>query len=608
MPLGVQDLAAEIRKGPHSDSMREAKMAVLSHLASLLAPVDSMLRSHPTQTQVVSGDSLAHAQSDTICFGREALWDLAGSSDDLRGLGVRLAAANYRAVAAADLNVTSDLSPFRQARTWAEPIRNAFYAAEVGRLETQYSGVYSSLQTIFEFDVASVLSGMLKQQGSERVKQAREPKMVLAGYAMVALRPYLDLNLFNQLYEAALEAGHEEAVLDEIAKLGEEFVKLSWPNDAETGRRIASRLAELVEFPEDATPECHMRGQSSKQDGSMKEKGAQAGKDAADSSNEPQEADDNGDQSDQDGQGEGEGQEGDGDGQNGSKSTMDQVRDMLDKMGSKARSSKENSRLDKMTEEAAEAAGVGIDKAAFTHQMVPVSNEARSLRSQLTSVFMELIEQTAGGVSYGTRRGKMVPLDRRMGRRRFRSTVTSNRRNELSIDVAILIDTSGSMSGYVQELGEAVWAIKGGVDDVAARARGLAQARVWSYNYGASLLMAEVKRTNPNLMIVPAANGGTSPVEALELAKKWMAGTSSRNRMLVMLTDGQWDGDVRAEKLISEIHQLSGSTSVLFGLGQAVKRYGDHGFRHAIDITKLNVMPVATRNIIRKSLKDRVGV
>ncbi len=582
----------------------DERLEILSHLTTLLAPIDSLIREVPTTTRKGAAASLAQPQGDTIIFDDLKLAELAEDKRDLAGVSMRLAAANYRALASADLNQSANIRPFgMEMSRWEPATVQAFMAAEVGRLETQYATLYPGLGEAFRYDVAAVLEGMLGTDGQPRSAR-RVEGVSLAAYAFVALRPYLSVSLFNTMYDLMLENGHEEAVIDEIARIAETFVTLKWPDDADNGRRLASRLGELVSFPPETRPDVTQSGTTSKPSQDKKNQGSEAGKQAVQDQNDDQSSQD--DQDSQEDQEDGQEGSGDQEGQeDGQGSARDQLNEELAKEQSKAMQSSEGKAGQNRMKEAAKAAGIGLDASSYESGRQAASLRAVALRGQLCRVFGTLIDQTAGGVAYNTKRGKLVPLDRKMGHRRYRSVVRPNRRNELSIRVALLIDISSSMRGKETDLGEAIWAIKGGIDDVARKAKGVAANRTWLYNTASHLMYFEGQTLHSTMVDTPQATGGTDPNLSLQAAKKWLTEGNASNRMLVTLTDGQWGNTGRADDLVKEIGE--DASTILFGLDRAVASYGNHNFQHAFDINDLSAMPLVTRKVIDAMLHNRIS-
>jgi hypothetical protein len=103
------------------------------------------------------------------------------------------------------------------------------------------------------------------------------------------------------------------------------------------------------------------------------------------------------------------------------------------------------------------------------------------------------------------------------------------------MEVVLLVDTSGSMSGSARPLGEAVWAIRQAVD----RLEG--EVSVFTYDTDVRVLAQGSERVDRR-QFMPWTGGGTNPASALDEAYRIVANSQARNRLVLMLTDGQWSG------------------------------------------------------------------
>jgi hypothetical protein len=106
--------------------------------------------------------------------------------------------------------------------------------------------------------------------------------------------------------------------------------------------------------------------------------------------------------------------------------------------------------------------------------------------------------------------------------------------NEL--EVVLLLDVSGSMNVQLWALAEATWAIRHAVDDMEGT------ATVITWDDGPHRVLAAPGDRPDERMFVPGCGGGTRPTSALTEAYRLLSGSSCRNRLMVILTDGQWHG------------------------------------------------------------------
>ncbi|HET6899928.1 MAG TPA: vWA domain-containing protein, partial [Vicinamibacteria bacterium] len=127
------------------------------------------------------------------------------------------------------------------------------------------------------------------------------------------------------------------------------------------------------------------------------------------------------------------------------------------------------------------------------------------------------------------------------------------------LELVLLLDVSGSMSSQVLALGEATWAIRHAVDDL----EGTATVITWST--GPHRVLAEPGNRPDDRMFVPDDDGGTDPSSALAEAYRLLAGSTARNRLVVILTDGQWHLGRHAQLIPALNH--AGVTTVCATLG-----------------------------------------
>jgi uncharacterized protein with von Willebrand factor type A (vWA) domain len=125
------------------------------------------------------------------------------------------------------------------------------------------------------------------------------------------------------------------------------------------------------------------------------------------------------------------------------------------------------------------------------------------------------------------------------------------------MEVVLLLDVSGSMAGNTKRLGEAAWAIRQAVDDLDGR------STVITWESGPHRVVADPSRRPDGRMFVPQSTGGTVPESALAEAFRLLAESTARIRMMVVLTDGAWDGYVPRQESIIKAMRAEGITTVL---------------------------------------------
>jgi hypothetical protein len=149
------------------------------------------------------------------------------------------------------------------------------------------------------------------------------------------------------------------------------------------------------------------------------------------------------------------------------------------------------------------------------------------------------------------------------------------------MEVVLLLDVSASMAGEVTALARAAWAIRRAVDDL----EGLCTVIAWES--GPHQLLAEPGERPDDRMFVPGGLfGGTRPKSALQEALGVLAGSVAKNRLCVILTDGEWFSyDEAEEEALVEGMNALGVTTVIALLGRDA---GDdlHGCRFGAHIDR----------------------
>lgn len=153
------------------------------------------------------------------------------------------------------------------------------------------------------------------------------------------------------------------------------------------------------------------------------------------------------------------------------------------------------------------------------------------------------------------------------------------------LEVVLLVDVSSSMSPLTQEVGEATWAIRRAVDDMEGT------CTVFVFDSGPHRILAEGHQRPDERMFIPDAQGGTNPTSALTETFRVIAGSQTRNRLVVILTDGEWSGRT-SDDIIAALN-AQGVITVLARLSdewtkQYMVRHGEtasnHGCTHVADI------------------------
>lgn len=103
----------------------------------------------------------------------------------------------------------------------------------------------------------------------------------------------------------------------------------------------------------------------------------------------------------------------------------------------------------------------------------------------------------------------------------------------VDIEAVLMLDVSGSMGAAMWEVHNAMWALKRAFDAVDI------SSTVIVYDGISEILYSNQERATTTLRYAPKG-GGTDPVDGLNQASRIFAASQRSNKILVVLTDGQW--------------------------------------------------------------------
>ena len=222
---------------------------------------------------------------------------------------------------------------------------------------------------------------------------------------------------------------------------------------------------------------------------------------------------------------------------------------------------------------------------------------AENARYGLEDVLRELRAAAEPGWIRGTRTGRInagrlaSPI---VDPSRLFDRYRAGARDAVSTEAVVLLDGSGSMDTAMAELSEAVWVLRH-----AASAAGVS---VSVYIFDESHALVFGPETEPTETVESIANlgGGTIPNNALRAAWSRLAGSRAANRILLILTDGEWTRNVaEAEDLIQTIKAEDVITALV--------HYGDdspnpHGVDHYVSARDLDALPILFAAIVEEAM------
>lgn len=143
------------------------------------------------------------------------------------------------------------------------------------------------------------------------------------------------------------------------------------------------------------------------------------------------------------------------------------------------------------------------------------------------------------------------------------------------IECVVLLDVSGSMNGMITGAHESMWAIKHALDQIQASTTVVAYS---DGNYASFLLYSANEQVESEMRVVPDLSG-TDPHKSLQYAKYLLSKSTRAIKMLVIITDGEWNGKVtESDEIISDIRNGGVITALAYldqwGGSRAINGHG----------------------------------
>lgn len=127
------------------------------------------------------------------------------------------------------------------------------------------------------------------------------------------------------------------------------------------------------------------------------------------------------------------------------------------------------------------------------------------------------------------------------------------------IECVVLLDTSGSMYELMDDAKRSVWSIKKAFDSIEASTTVIEFATRTSYMYKAEERAGSKVRGEDNW-----ASGGTNPLFALREAQTILNSSPRAIKMLLIVTDGEWENTKECEALIMSLRHSNVLTGLMF--------------------------------------------
>jgi len=165
--------------------------------------------------------------------------------------------------------------------------------------------------------------------------------------------------------------------------------------------------------------------------------------------------------------------------------------------------------------------------------------------------------------------------------------------DETGIEVVGLLDQSGSMSGIMDHASQATWSIASAVRMTNNK------STMIGFDHDARILIGRKQKLSATGYPRFGVMGGTDPQNALDLAERVFAETDMPNRLLYIVTDGDWSEPAVAAEKIKQLRSKHNVDSVLITIDYRNRNNDDkRGCDYRVDAEDPAQMCAAVSRII----------
>jgi hypothetical protein len=237
-------------------------------------------------------------------------------------------------------------------------------------------------------------------------------------------------------------------------------------------------------------------------------------------------------------------------------------------------------------------------------RIVDATDRAKALHHEVSDALLDLKDEAEPGWVKRTDSGRLKAA--RLAKPNFDPDelfdhYEPGQMDASELEMVLLLDVSGSMSHATMALSEAAWAIRQAVDNLEG------SCSVITYSSGDRVLAGPKDRPDGRMFQLEAW-GGTDPNSSLEESYRLLADSSARNRLVVILTDGQWwepSGSTNKrtpQQVIAAMNQAGIITAMaLYGAGAGED---GHGCRHAANINNPHDLARLFRQVAAARIAD----
>ena len=175
----------------------------------------------------------------------------------------------------------------------------------------------------------------------------------------------------------------------------------------------------------------------------------------------------------------------------------------------------------------------------------------------------------------------------------------SGRAEATDIECVVLLDISGSMAGgNIRKAYQAMWAIKRSLDKIDA------STTVITFNTEAQSLYQSTEKAGTTIRNAGCA-GGTDPLTAIQSANNIFVSSQRNNKILIVITDGDWFAPTESEKIIEKMKRSGILTSLAYiGYSESVD---SHKCEIATAIETAGGLVQLARNIVKTAIHRQLA-
>ena len=105
-----------------------------------------------------------------------------------------------------------------------------------------------------------------------------------------------------------------------------------------------------------------------------------------------------------------------------------------------------------------------------------------------------------------------------------------------SIELVVMLDRSGSMSGSMQPVCEAAWQIKHGAESISSNTK----VTIIAFDDTSEVLYGDLEKSGKTKYRAVGSRGGTDPTMGLVETVRIMHNSNRKHKAVIILTDGAW--------------------------------------------------------------------